>query len=158
MENMKHFKEWAPHGGWIAAVLLLASVASAQPKKSDAGMTESLTSKMDVSEKQATEGAGAVFALAESRMSPENFSELKNAVPEVSQMLEKSGLEGKVSSMPDLVKNFRSMGLSRGQVKEFITNLVGHIKEVAGPQDRRAIARSFGKPLNPPPAPPTQAR
>ena len=71
--NMTETRKSVATGGLVIAAILLASVAVGQPKNADPGTTAALTSKMDVSEKQATEGAGAVFALAESRMSPEKF-------------------------------------------------------------------------------------
>lgn len=62
-------------------VLVLASVGFCQSKAPDPDLINSLTSQLGVTPQQATGGAGAIFNLAKSQLSAQEFGKIASAVP-----------------------------------------------------------------------------
>lgn len=62
-------------------VLVLTSLAFSQEKAPDPGLVNTLTSQLGVTPQQATGGAGAIFSLAKSQLSAQDFGKIASAVP-----------------------------------------------------------------------------
>src|SRR5262245_37707898 len=103
-----------------------------------------LSKDLNVTEKQATGGAGALFGLAKSRLKPEEFGKVSDAVPGMDGLLAAapksplsggsplgsaaSALPGKVGGLAPVATAFKSLGLSPEMAAKFVpvlTNFVG---------------------------------
>ncbi|MFH0351677.1 MAG: DUF2780 domain-containing protein [Chromatiales bacterium] len=71
--------------GLLSLIILLATPAAVPAV--DLGLTGLLTSQLSVTEPQAMGGAGAIFSYAKEKLSPESFTKVANAVPEMDQLL-----------------------------------------------------------------------
>src|SRR5262249_49782470 len=67
-------------------LIALVTVASSQAAP-DPGLVGQLTSKLGVTPEQATGGAGAIFGLAKTKMSPADFSKLSGVIPGMDKFL-----------------------------------------------------------------------
>ncbi|MGH8470321.1 MAG: DUF2780 domain-containing protein [Gammaproteobacteria bacterium] len=70
----------------LLSLILLVATSAAVPAV-DLGLTGLLTSQLGVTEPQAMGGAGAMSSYAKEKLSPESFTNVANAVPEMDQLL-----------------------------------------------------------------------
>lgn len=80
---------------------------------------KSLTSKLGVTEAQAKGGAAAVLGLAKHRMGDSEFGKLTETHSEIGTLLEAAG-NLNVTSMLDLAKQFKNLGLDAALVQKFV--------------------------------------
>ena len=121
-----------------------AAVGQAQipsAKNPSPELVDQLTKELSITPEQATGGAGALFGLAKTRLSPDQFSQVSKAVPGMDGLLKaapkpKGGALGSVtSSLPgaggglaSTAVAFKSLGLSPDMASKFVpvmTNFVG---------------------------------
>jgi len=69
----------------LSLIILVATPAAVLAV--DLGLAALLTSQVGVTEPQAVGGAGAIFSYAKEKLSPESFTKVANAVPEMDQLL-----------------------------------------------------------------------
>lgn len=136
----------------VACTLALVLLAVATPAKAQVdALVGALTSQLDVTEEQATGGAGALFALAEERMAPSEFSRVSSAVPGVDQLLGAAPALGGGSSGPlgeaasalggsdlgqlaQLAGPFAKLGLSPDMISRFLPVVLDYVQSTGGEQ------------------------
>jgi hypothetical protein len=98
-----------------------------------------LTKDLNVTPKQATGGAGALFNVAKSRLKPDQFSQIAAAVPGMDGLLKAApstggltgmtgGLPGAAAGLAPAAAAFQKLGLSPEMVGKFVpvlTQFVG---------------------------------
>ena len=124
---------------------LLASAQQAQaqlpgiPQIKDAKsispeLVGNLTKKLSITPEQAAGGSGAIFGLAKTKLAPEDFAKVAQAVPGMDGLLKAapkpqendalgslgSMLPGKAGAMASLAGSFKALGLSPAQAAKFI--------------------------------------
>ncbi|HLW86978.1 MAG TPA: DUF2780 domain-containing protein [Terriglobales bacterium] len=120
------------------------SVASAT-KGSSSELVGQLTKELSVTRPQARGGAGALFALAKSRLTEDEFSKVSAAVPGMSGLLksapapehsEFSGLEsalpGNMGRMAEAAEAFHKLGLSPEMAGKFLPVMTKFVESKGG--------------------------
>ena len=114
-----------------------------------------LTKKLNITPEQAKGGAGAIFSLAKSRLNPEDFGKLVDAVPGMDGFLKAApkggaGLgslgslaSGKGGGLASLAGSFQSLGLSPAEAGKFVPVLQKYIAGKGG----SGLATRFGDAL-----------
>ena len=140
-----------------ACVFALLGTALAQAQAAAAAnpspeLVGQLTQQLGVTKAQATGGAGAIFGLAKSKLSPENFSKVAAAVPGMSGFLKaapaagQGGTSGGTSPMgslgsmvpggagglASLAGSFNSLGMSPSMVSKFAPVLQNYVGAKGG--------------------------
>ena len=119
----------------LSVVFLLGQFGFAQ-KATPASpeLVSQLTQGLSITPAQATGGAGALFGVAKSRLSPADFSKVSAAVPGMGSFLKAapapdntSGLSSLTGSLPgglgglaSTAGSFQKLGLSPGMVGKFV--------------------------------------
>jgi hypothetical protein len=105
-----------------------------------------LTKELNVTQEQATGGAGALFGLAKSRLKPEEFGQVSDAVPGMDGFLEAapkqgggsalgslgSALSGGQGGLASVAGAFGSLGLSPNMVSKFIPVIKQFVQSKGG--------------------------
>jgi len=111
-----------------------------------------LMENLGISEEQATGGAGALFNMAKSALGDGDFSQLTDAIPDVSRLLESApesggggvlgalggmasslGIGGdKVSGLASLAGSFSSLDMDAGMVGKFVPVVLNYVKSMGG--------------------------
>ena len=121
----------------------LASGQGGTPSPELVGM---LTKELGVTEDQATGGADALFGLAKSRLKPEEFSQVSDAVPGMDGFLQAapkqgsasalgslgSALSGESGGLASVAGDFGSLGLSPDMVGKFIPVIMQFVQSKGG--------------------------
>ena len=121
----------------------LAAGQGGSPSPELVGM---LTNQLGVTQDQATGGAGALFGLAKSRLKPEEFSQVSDAVPGMDGFLQAapkqgggsalgslgSALSGESGGLSSIVGAFGSLGLSPDMVSKFIPIITQFVQSKGG--------------------------
>jgi Protein of unknown function VcgC/VcgE (DUF2780) len=142
-----------------ACVFALLGTALAQAQAAAAAnpnpeLVGQLTQQLGVTKAQATGGAGAIFGLAKSKLSPENFSKLSAAVPGMGGFLKAapaagqagqagqagsspmgslgSMMPGKAGGLASLAGSFNSLGMSPSMVTKFAPVLQNYVGAKGG--------------------------
>ena len=130
---------------------LLHAQAPAAPANPNPELVGQLTQQLGVTNAQATGGAGAIFGLAKSKLSPENFSKLSAAVPGMGGFLKAapaagqagqggsspmgslgSMVPGKAGGLASLAGSFNSLGMSPSMVSKFAPVLQNYVGAKGG--------------------------
>ena len=137
-----------------ACLFVLAAIAGAQaPAGGTAAnpnpeLVGKLTKELNVTPKQAVGGAGSIFGLVKSQLSPENFSKVAAAVPGMNKFLKAappatpggsavSSLGsmaggGKAGGLASLAGSFQSLGMSPGMIGKFAPVMQNYIGSKGG--------------------------
>ena len=121
----------------------LAAGQGGSPSPELVGM---LTRELNVTQDQATGGAGALFGLAKSRLKPEEFSQVSDAVPGMDGFLQAapkqgggsalgslgSALSGESGGLTSVAGAFGSLGLSPDMVSKFIPVIMQFVQSKGG--------------------------
>ena len=105
-----------------------------------------LTKELNVTPEQATGGTGALFGLAKSRLKPEEFSQVSDAVPGMDGFLKAapnqgggsalgslgSVLSGGPGGLASVAGSFGSLGLSPDMVSKFIPVIAQYVQSKGG--------------------------
>jgi len=122
------------------------SSGATSTKKSSPGLVSQLTKGLSITPTQARGGAGAMFALAKSRLSEEEFGKVSAAVPGMSGLLkaapdlgehsELSGLEsslpGGLGRMAEVAEAFHKLGLSPEMAGKFLPVMSKFVESKGG--------------------------
>lgn len=130
----------------LAGVCLQAQDAVAPVKSSSSELVGKLTKGLSITRPQARGGAGALFALAKSRLSEDEFSKVSAAVPGMSGLLkaapaltEHSEFAGLESSLPgnmgrtmEVAEAFHKLGLSPEMAVKFVPLMTKFVESKGG--------------------------
>lgn len=140
--------------GFVAMAGWVQSAGAALITNPNPELVSKLTKELNVTPKQAMGGAGAIFSLIKSRLSPANFSKVAAAVPGMNGFLKaapvaggESGLGSLGSIVPggsgglaSLATSFSSLGLSPAMISKFAPVLQNYIGSRGGSK----VAALFG--------------
>jgi len=118
----------------LAGAQIHAQTSVSAPTSSSSGLVGQLTKELSITRPQARGGAGALFALAKTRLSADEFgkvsspvpgmSSLLKAAPETAQNSELSSLEGELPGnmgrMAEVAGAFHKLGLSPEMAGKFL--------------------------------------
>lgn len=121
------------------------------------GLVKALTGQLDVTEKQATGGAGALFNMAKGLLSETDYGKVVGAVPGIGDLIKAapdisaassrasdkiSGLTQGLGAVTDAVDNaqkyaavyeqFKSLGLDTEMVSQFVPVILSFVKSTGG--------------------------
>ena len=129
----------------IAGAQVPAAGTAANPNPELVGQ---LTKQLNVTPKQAVGGAGSIFGMVKSQLSPENFSKVAAVVPGMDKFLKAappatpggyavSSLGsmaggGKAGGLASLAGSFQSLGMSPGMVGKFAPVMQNYIGSKGG--------------------------
>ena len=113
---------------------------------SGSGLVSQLTKGLSVSPTQARGGAGALFALAKTRLTPDEFSKVSSAVPGMSSLLKaapevgghselsslESELPGGMGRMAEVAEAFHKLGLSPEMAGKFVPFMMKYVEHRGG--------------------------
>ena len=131
----------------LAGVELKAQGSPAQPSKnSSAELVGQLTKGLSITRTQARGGAGALFALAKSRLSGEEFSKVSAAVPGMNGLLKtapaltdnaelsslESALPGGMGRLAEVAEAFHKLGLSPEMAGKFVPVMTKFVESKSG--------------------------
>ena len=147
----------------LCMVMLLATgIALSQTQKPDPGLVQSLTKQLGVTPAQATGGAGAIFSLAKTNLSAEDFAKIAGVVPGMNGFIQaapKQPADGAASAasalgpltggssagaaggLLSLGGSFKSLGLSPQMASQFAPVIQQYLSHKGG----GGIASIFSK-------------
>jgi len=136
---------------WVVVILastqmLAQSSTVSSVKSSSSELVGQLSKGLSISHTQARGGAGALFALAKTRMSTEEFGKVSSAVPGMSGLLkaapalgEHSELSGLASELPgnmgrmaEVAEAFHKLGLSPEMATKFVPVMTKYVGSRGG--------------------------
>ena len=85
----------------VAMTVVCIGVGCSTADATASELVGALTQKLGVTEQQATGGAGAIFGLAQSKLSPDNFRQVARVVPGMEGLLQAAPTGGATGSMAD---------------------------------------------------------
>jgi hypothetical protein len=110
---------------------------------------------MSINETQASGGAGALFGLAKSRLSPADFSKVSASVPGIDALIKSapaasgtkglsnlSGLGG-LSGLAPVAGSFQKLGLSPEMATKFVPVLTKFVESKGGSSVASLLAGAF---------------
>ena len=132
--------------GFISLIVLLAAgLLLSVPANAQTGLISQLSKGLSVTPTQAKGGAGALFGLAKTRLSEDEFSKVSAAVPGMSGLLkaapaaggnsELSSLEGSMGSMgrlAEVAEAFHKLGMSPEMAGKFVPVMTKYVKARGG--------------------------
>jgi Protein of unknown function VcgC/VcgE (DUF2780) len=146
----------------MVAFCVLAAVAtsSAQlPTNPSPELIGQLTKKLSISPEQAIGGSGAIFGLAKTRLNPEEFLKVSDAVPGMDGLLKAapqpkqqgtdpfssvtSALPGSAKSLSSLSGAFSQLGLSPDMASKFVPVLTDFVKKKGGKDVAKILSGAF---------------
>lgn len=113
---------------------------------SQIGLVDILVHRLGVSPQQALGGAGAIFQVAQSNMSPQAFATLSKSIPGMSTMLGAApamsgsgalssvtgGSSSAVANAAGLTASFQQLNLSPDMVGRFIPVVTNYVRQTSG--------------------------
>ena len=137
--------------GWAQSLPSAPSLPSTQglPTKAASASPElvgQLTKQLSVTPAQATGGAGALFGLAKTRLSPSDFGKVSAAVPGMDSFLQAAPAPGSTSGLSSLMgsapgglggmaataESFQKLGLSPDMVGKFVPIVTKYVQGTGG--------------------------
>jgi hypothetical protein len=141
--------------GWFLAVVVFSLIAPVGHSYGQSSMVQSATSSglvgqlskgLSVTPTQARGGAGALFALAKTRLTAEEFGKVSSAVPGFSSLLkaapaasgssELSSLEGELPGgmgrLAEVAGAFHKLGMSPEMAGKFVPVMTKYVKSRGG--------------------------
>jgi len=130
----------------LGAQLQAQSSAAPAAKNSSSELVTQLSKGLAIKRTQARGGAGALFALAKSRMSEEEFGKVSSAVPGMSGLLKaapalgehselsslESSLPGGMGRMAEVAEAFHKLGLSPEMAGKFVPVMTKFVESKGG--------------------------
>ena len=137
---------------WLLGMLtltgaqLLAQAPVAPSTSTGSGLVSQLTKQLSISPGQARGGAGALFALAKTRLSTDEFSKVSSAVPNMNSLLKaapapsgnsafsslESNLPGNMGRMAETADAFHKLGLSPEMAGKFLPVMTKFVESRGG--------------------------
>ena len=134
----------------VAFVLGIMINVNSAALAADLGLVKSLTSKLGVTDEQATGGSGAIFNLAKQNLSKSKFSQIAKAVPGIDKMMKAApktesdnGMLGSASSLiakdapavskaASLTNSFSKLGMNADMLDKFTPIILDYVKSKGG--------------------------
>lgn len=110
------------------------------------GLVGQLSQGLNITPEQARGGAGALFALAQSRLSAQDFNQVSTAVPEMNGLLQAAPAPGQLSAFggwTSVVGVFQKLGLTPDMVVKFVPVLVNYVKCRGGSSTASLLGRAL---------------
>lgn len=120
------------------------SAAAAAAAKASPALVTSLAKEIDATPEQAAGAAGALFAVAKTKLSPQEFSQVSSAVPGMASLLKAapstggalpaslSQVGGSASGMASAASAFSTLGLSPDKVGKAVPVLTSFVSKSGG--------------------------
>jgi Protein of unknown function VcgC/VcgE (DUF2780) len=127
---------------------LAVSCAGAPTGIASNPLVSQLTSGLGVTADQAVGGTGAMLGLAQNKLTPDQFSQVTNAIPGASDITKAAApLIGSspISSLGDVQGIFTKLGMSPDTVSKFAPILTQAASSVGGPQVASLLGGIFPK-------------
>lgn len=141
--------------GWFLVLVLFSLIApvghsygqsSQSASSSGSGLVSQLSKGLSVTPTQARGGAGALFALAKTRLTAEEFGKVSSAVPGIGSMLksapavggssELASLEGELPGgmgrLAEVAAAFHKLGMSPEMAGKFVPVMTKYVKSRGG--------------------------
>lgn len=134
---------------FLTAVTLMFSNATLFAQ--DTSLVSLLTQQLGVTETQAQGGAGSIFNLAKEKLSPPDFSQVANSVPDMNGLLDAApkkeasmggmfsggasmfgGGGSSLEGLAGLASSFSQLGLSPDMVNQFVPVILNYVKTNGG--------------------------
>lgn len=134
----------------FASAFAFADETAAPPKTS--GLVDDLTSKLSLKPEQATGAAGAVFSMAKSKLTPENFTKLAAGFPEMDTLLKAAPSATSSSSNPlaalaatqggaaGLLSQFKNLGIPLDTAAKIVPEVLAFVKGKQGDEVMNMLA------------------
>jgi hypothetical protein len=134
----------------VAFVLGIMINVNSAALAADLGLVKSLTSKLGVTDEQATGGSGAIFNLAKQNLSKSKFAQISKAVPGIDKMMKAApktesdnGMLGSASSLiakdapavskaASLTNSFSKLGMNADMLDKFTPIILDYVKSKGG--------------------------
>ncbi len=109
-----------------------------------------LVDQLGVSDEQATGGAGLIFKLVKDKLGAGDFGQIKNALPEVDELIDSApkakgvggmlgglvsslgGGAGKLGGIASLAGGFKKLNLDAGMIQKFVPTILSFIQSKGG--------------------------
>ena len=135
----------------MMAVLIVLGFMITSPALAADGLVSMLTSGLGINDTQAAGAAGAVFNLAKSKLSGDEFTTVAKAVPEMDTLLSaapETGKSGGLASMAGkalgsaagLAGSFDKLGLDAGMVGQVVPVVLDYVKGNGGETVMKVLA------------------
>ena len=135
----------------MTAVSIVLGILATGPALAADGLVSMLTSGLGINDTQAAGAAGAVFNLAKSKLSGDEFATVAKAVPEMDALLSAApdaGNTGGLASMAGkalgsaagLAGSFDKLGLDAGMVGQVIPIVLNYVKGTGGETVMKVLA------------------
>ncbi|MDT7042503.1 DUF2780 domain-containing protein [Candidatus Nitronereus thalassa] len=134
---------------FMTMLILLFSQSTLFAQKTS--LVNLLTQQLGVTETQAQGGAGSIFNLAKEKLSPQEFSQVANSVPNMNDLIDaapkkESGMGGmfggatsmfgdsgsSLEGLAGLAGSFSKLGLSPDMVNQFVPIILNYVKSSGG--------------------------
>lgn len=139
------------------ASLQLALAQIPTPTNPSPELVDTLTRELSITPEQAIGGSGALFGLSKSRLKPEEFAKVSNAVPGMDGLLaaapkQSSGgtlgkmkgiLPGKAGGLAPVAGSFKSLGLSPDMAGSFVPIMTKFVEGKGGASVGNLLAGSL---------------
>lgn len=131
----------------VAMVLGVLTLATRDASAQDE-LIGALTKELGVTADQARGGAGSVFALAKSKLSPGDFSQVANAVPGMDGLLKAApalggSALGSMGAMAALGPAFQKLGISPAVASKFIPAVTQFVGSKGGADVAKILASAL---------------
>ena len=126
---------------------LAAASSSAVP---ESGLVNTLVNQLGVNQQQAMGGVGSIFSLAQQRMNPTDFMQLRGNVPGIDQYLSAvpepsssslligsaasmlGGQAGGLGNLAALAGSFQTLGMSSNMITQFVPLVLQYVQGQSG--------------------------
>lgn len=130
----------------LPAQLWAQSAAESASKVPSSGLVGQLSRELSITRPQARGGSGTLFALAKSRLSPEEFGKISSVVPGMGSLLKaapvtpehselaslESSLPGNMGRMAEVAEAFHKLGLSPEMAAKFVPVMTRFLESKGG--------------------------
>ena len=149
---------------WIFSLsLLFLGLGPLTSSAQDSGLVSLLVQKLGITETQAQGGAGALFNMAKEKLSPQEFGQVADTVPEMDTLLQSApkkndglgGMLGKGSSLlggeskqnleggMGLAGSFSQLGLSPETMNQFVPVMLDYVESKGGETVKNLLASAL---------------
>lgn len=120
--------------------IVIADTPQTEPAQSamppSSGLADRLTSKLSLKPEQAAGAAGAIFSLAKTKLSADDFGKLAGGIPEMDTLLKAAPAASALGSMGGgalgLLNSFNQLGISKDSAAKIVPEVLSFVKEKEG--------------------------
>jgi hypothetical protein len=125
------------------AALFVVSLGLPSTAAAEDSLVQTLVSKLGVTDKQASGGAGALLGYAKQKLVPGDFAKVSSALPETETLLKAApktdsalgglggalgGAAGDAAGLASVAGSFKKLGLSSDMVGKFVPVVTGYVQ------------------------------